>query len=487
MSRHIFVVALSLVLICPAHAEELTALILPKNNKTIVCATASEGLSSSVMCEPKENDKNISLIDQPNSLLEENITPPTQVSPAENQIKPEEILPPKQKKHKNKSKRKAKTIPKISRSSKPKLNTIYESKTIAENKIEAFEQNPEFPPIGAKIKTFEYTIEEGDTFNTIIQKHFSENIQPGQKIIVMAKPNEVVEAPQQEVIDQLKPNTIEYTVRRGDTLSSILRKYFNGNIYGKNSPFEKLLELNKNIKVSDTIHHGQKIIIPAPIEASNADTDSLLQNKLNIFLTYKFNYISVSDSVSRDVLNFNTDYDLEAGLEYEKQISTRNYFLSSIGISDFSMPRSTLSPSIVLEPTKKTQGLVAIGFKHQLTDDNSLGLHLKYRPYYFLTNLKLEYVSAPSIGLTYENYFYHENQTLLGFGLLAETIGKQDYPLFKSENGSTLSFNFYYRQEFPANDWLNIEFIFLQREQASTYYKINDKNAGLKFSYSLNF
>ena len=357
---------------------------------------------------------------------------------------------------------------------------------------------PQIAPVGATVRTFEYTVQAGDTLNTIIQQHFSESVQPGQKIIVVTQPAE--EKPEVRPAPAPVPRTIEYTVQKGDTLSSILRKYFNGNIYGKRSRLERLLELNKNIEEADTIHLGQVIIIPNPDEAAKrvsatfAATPEAVageeadqhEKKLAIYFNYRFNYISVTDSATGNNFNFNTDYDLEGGFDYLFRMSQKNLLVAGIGFSEYSLPRSVLAPSTIVEATRKTQASAKFGLNYELTDENIFGLILKYRPYFFLTNQKPEYVPAPALSLTYENKFYHENQTLLGFGLEAEAIAKQDYPQFKSEFGSAFSVSSIYQQEFVAKDWVTIEFLFQQRSQGSTYYKMNDKNAGFRFTYTLN-
>lgn len=526
MLKYFFSLIWLFVSFCPASGEDLTLedltlLNSPKTINSSTCEIKTDENNSSIMCAPKKDEGNISLIDQPPQTEEETynykpqseahetveVIPNSEIEPevkhaAELQVEAEAELQEdhlkKQKSKKNKKNKQTKLGRKSQFNSTPSANS----------------KNPVVP---TTIKTFEYTVQEGDTLNTIIEKHFSENIQAGQKIIVVTQPPNEAKPESKPDTQQMaaptiepspsenpteKPKTIEYTVRAGDTLSSILRKYFNGNIYGKRSRLEKLLELNKDIKEADTIYLGQKIIIPDPAiipsdKESDRDSISVSDSKINImqspqsselsiYFTYKFNFISVSDPVNLVTYNFNSDYDLEGGFEYKKQISQKNFLLMSMGFSDHSVPRTVLAPSFILEPTKKSHGLGSIGIRYEFSEDNSLGLIFKYRPYYFLTNIKLEQVPAPSAGIHYENIFYSEYQTLVGFGLAAEAIGAQDYREFKSKNGSILAFNLSYRQKFTTADWISIEFLFQQRQQESTYYKMNDKNAGLKFSYTLN-
>lgn len=464
--------------ICPAYAEDLTTLIAPKNKDAGVCGNSLDPANASTMCHPQSGEADEIYIPAKQPLLKQVV------------LEPDEDL------YFQKIKRKRK----MTKNKKAKIKRKTENET--EDESDENEEQlspPQVAPTGTTFRTFEYTVQDGDTLNTIIQQHFKEAVQPGQKIVVVAQSLET--KPEQQP-DQSKsvPNTIEYTVQQGDTLSSILRKYFNGNIYGKRSRLERLLELNKDIKEADTIRLGQKIIIPNPdmdgekkslsiapkSEGENPDGVALHDKKLAFYFNYRFNYISVTDSATSSSYNFNTDYDLEAGVDYFFRVSSKNTVFGGIGFSEYSMARSLLSPLIVVDPTRKTQGSANLGINHELTEDNLLGLVFKYRPYFFLTDQKLEYVPAPALLLSYENRFYHENQTMLGFGLAAEAISKQDYPQFKSEVGSVFSGSFIYQQEFLAKDWVTIEFLFQQRRQGSTYYKMNDKNAGFRFTYTLN-
>ena len=491
---------------CPAYAEDLTALFAPRNKDTGVCGNSSDPANSSTMCHKSKEEVRETPINQAAAETEIYI-PATQPLLKEVVLEADEDLPVRKTKRKKKKSRIKKA--RVKRKLNVDDDEDGESMPPLANPEVKYVKNelPQAAPVGT-VRTFEYTVQEGDTLNTIIQQHFKETIQPGQKIIVVAQPieqkpeskPEPKAASNTEPPRAAAPKTLEYTVKQGDTLSSILRKYFNGNIYGKRSRLERLLELNKDIKEADTIRLGQIIIIPTPGETGkvtstqtsassetvNTAEVGLREKKMAFYFNYRFNYISVTDSVSGINYNFNTDYDLEGGIDYFFRISPRNSVQAGVGFSEYSMPRSVAAPSLIIEPTRKTQGSANIGINYELTEDNILSLILKYRPYFFLTNQKLEYLPAPALALTYENQFYHENQTMLGFGLAGEAIAGQDYPQFKSETGSSISVNFIYQQEFVAKDWVTIEFLFQQRKQGSTYYKMNDKNAGFRFTYTLN-
>lgn len=500
MLKNVLIAFFLFVSNCPAYAEELTALIAPKSKDTSVCGNSTDPANASTMCHLSNEETRVTPINQAEIYI-----PATQPLLKEIVLELEEEMPVRKVKRKKKVTRKKKTRVKKRlevESDEDEEPVALPARAITETKLVKNEL-PQVAPAGTTVRTFEYTVREGDTLNTIIQQHFNETIKPGQKIIVVAQP---IEPKSEATLSKAEPapvsapKTIEYTVQQGDTLSSILRKYFNGNIYGKRSRLERLLELNKDIKEADTIRLGQKIIIPAtidggentaiPIEAKSETGNAVAvvqrEKKLAFYYSYRFNYISVTDAVSGLNYNFNTDYDLEGGVDYFFRISPKNMVHAGVGFSEFSMPRAVMANLIIIEPTRKTQGSANVGFSHELTEDNILSLILKYRPYFFLTNQKLEYLPAPALSLTYENQFYHENQTMLGFGLAGEAIAKQDYPQFKSETGSALSVNFIYQQEFVAKDWVTIEFLFQQRKQGSTYYRMNDKNAGFRFTYTLN-
>ncbi len=494
MLKNLIITYFLFVPICPAHAEDLTAIIAPKSKDISICGNSTDPANSSTMCHLPNEETRETPITQAVKETEIYI-PAKQPLFKEVVLELEEDVPLREMKRKKKVTRNKKT--RVNKrlkveSDEDEASVPAPAVTKTEAKIVKNEL-PQVAPVGTTVRTFEYTVQEGDTLNTIIQQHFSETIKPGQKIIVVAQPIE----PKSETTAS---KTIEYTVQQGDTLSSILRRYFNGNIYGKRSRLERLLELNKDIKEADTIRLGQKIIIPipndggentsAPVEEKSETGNSAAvgqrEKKLASYFNYRFNYISVTDSVSGIGYNFNTDYDLEGGLNYFFRISSKNTLHVGVGFSEFSMPRSVMANLIIIEPTRKTQGSGNVGINHELTEDNILSLVLKYRPYFFLTNQKLEYLPAPALNLTYKNQFYHENQTMLGFGLAGEAITEQDYPQFKSETGAALAVNFIYQQEFVAKDWVTIEFLFQQRKQGSTYYRMNDKNAGFRFTYTLN-
>lgn len=486
----------------PVHAVDLSTLIAPKNKDTGVCGNLSDPANSSTMCHLSNEERQEKLTNQAVAETEEIFIPAKEPLFKEVILELDQEMPVQKKKRKKKMVRKKKS--KIKKKLELEDDTPDESVSVlsaTEADTELVKNTlPQVAPAGTMVRTFEYTVREGDTLKTIIQKHFSETVQPGQKIIVVAQAIEPKDAPKAEAAPSPPPKTIEYTVQQGDTLSSILRKHFNGNIYGKRSRLERLLELNPNIKEADTIHLGQKILIPDPQDDGQmAHSPSIAspqtatpeeagnrKTKLAVYFNYRFNYISVEDSTSGTYYNFNTDYDLEGGVDYFFRISQRNSVHAGIGFSEYSMPRSVMAPAIIIDPARKTQGIANIGINHELTEENILSLIFKYRPYFFLTNQKLEYLPAPALSLTYENRFFHENQTMLGFGLSGEAIAKQDYPQFKSEVGSALSVNFIYQQEFVAKDWVTIEFLFQQRKQGSTYYRMNDKNAGFRFTYTLN-
>lgn len=484
MFKNLLVAIFILVPIFPVCAGDLTSLIVPKRMDTPVCGSSSDPVNSSTMCRPTaEGNKN--LLVNPAVVETEEI-----YIPAIDPLLKEVFLEPDDERPKKMNRKR-----KLSQKAKARAKQKSRKKIFREPEPES-ESEQEALPAGTGTRTFEYTVQESDALNAIIRQHFNEKIQPGQKIVVVAQ--SVESAPDPAPVTE--PKTLEYTVQQGDTLSSILRKYFNGNIYGKRSRLERLLQLNKNIKEADTIHLGQKIIIPNPAQgvqypveqvATNSDVTSSVgsinrEKKLSVYFNYRFNYISVTDSLDGLKYNFNTDYDLEGGVEYLFRITPKNSAFVNVGFSEYSMPRSVVSPSIIIEPTRKTQGNASLGIRYEITEENVVSLSLKYRPYFFLTNQKLEYLAAPAVSLKYENHFYHENQAKLGFGLTGEAIGKQDYPQFKSESGSAFSANFLYQQEFIAKDWVTIEFIFQQRNQGSTYYRMNDKNAGFMFTYTLS-
>lgn len=476
-------------------------LIAPKSKDTSVCGNSTDPANSSTMCHLPSEETRETPMNQAEIYI-----PAKQPLLKEVVLELEEELPVRKGKKKKKGTRKKKNRfnKKLEVESDENEEPVAAPAVTKTETILVKNELPQVAPTGTTVRTFEYIVREGDTLNTIIQQHFSETIKPGQKIIVVAQPiepkSETTAAPKAEPVPAPAPKTIVYTVQQGDTLSSILRKYFNGNIYGKRSRLERLLELNKDIKEADTIRLGQKIIIPAdndgdentsaPIEETSETGNSAevgpREKKLAFYFNYRFNYISVTDSVSGVSYNFNTDYDLEGGIDYIFRISPKNAVHVGVGFSEFSMPRSVMANLIVIEPTRKTQGNGNLGISHELTEDNILSLFLKYRPYFFLTNQKLEYLPAPALSLNFKNQFYHENQTMLGFGLAAEAIAKQSYPQFKSETGTALSLNFIYQQEFVAKDWVTLEFFFQQRMQGSTYYRMNDKNAGFRFTYTLN-
>ncbi len=511
MLKNLIITCLLFVPICPAYAEELTALIAPKSKDTSVCGNSTDPANSSTMCHLPNEGTRESSINQAAKETEIYI-PAEQPLYKEVVLELEEDLPVRKTKRKKKIARNKKTRVKKKLKVESDENeepvpgpAHYPVPMVTKTEAKLVKNElPQVAPAGTTVRTFEYTVREGDTLNTIIQQHFSETIQPGQKIIVVAQPiepkSEATAVPKTEPAPAPAPKTIEYTVQQGDTLSSILRKYFNGNIYGKRARLERLLELNKDIKEADTIRLGQKINIPASNEggenifapiAAKSETENSVdagqrEKKLAFYFNYRFNFISVTDSVSGINYNFNTDYDFEGGIDYSFRISPKNTLRAGVGFSEHSMPRSVMATLIIIEPTRKTQGSANVGISHELTEDNILSLILKYRPYFFLTNQKLEYLPAPALSLYYENQVYQENQTMLGFGLAGEAIAKQDYPQFKSETGSALSVNFIYQQEFVAKDWVTIEFLFQQRKQGSTFYKMNDKNAGFRFTYTLN-
>lgn len=506
MLKNVFIVYFLFVPICPAYAEELTALIAPKSKDTSVCGNSSDPANSSTMCHLSNKEARETLINQGAAETEEIYIPAKQPLLKEVILELDEEFPVQKIKRKKKKIRKKKI--RVKRRSEMESDAdeeLMSAPPVTETETKLIKNElPQVAPAETPVRTFEYTVREGDTLNTIIQQHFSEKIRPGQKIIVVSQPNEQKpepkDVPKIDTAPPPAPKTIEYTVQHGDTLSSILRKYFNGNIYGKRSRLEQLLELNKNIKEADTIRLGQKIIIPDPNmtgentsvpaaaypETENAAGAGQREKKLVFYANYRFNYISVTDSVNGLNYNFNTDYDLEGGIDYFLRISQKNTVHAGVGFSEYSMPRSVMAPSIIIEPTRKTQGSANFGINHELTEENIFSLILKIRPYFFLTDQKLEYLPAPALSLAYENQFFHEDHTMLGFGLAGEAIAKQDYPQFKSETGSAFSVNFIYQQEFVAKDWVTIEFLFQQRKQGSTYYKMNDKNAGFQFTYTLN-
>ena len=502
MFKNLLVVIFVFVPICPSYAEDLTSLIAPKSKDTGVCGNSSDPANSSTMCRPTGEGKKNLLMNPVDAGIEEIYIPAIAPLLKEVVLEPDEELPPKKISRKKRSALKAKARAKQKSKKKifrePAPDPESETELEASPSVTKIESQfvKDVPALLAPARTFEYTVLESDALNTIIRQHLNEKIQPGQKIIVVAQSV----ASSSACAPVLEPKTIEYTVQQGDTLSSILRKYFNGNIYGKRSRLERLLELNKNIKEADTIYLGQKIIIPDPAQGVQYSVDQNATNpdkatsaeiverekKLSVYFNYRFNYISVTDSLDGLKYNFNTDYDLEGGIEYLFRISPKNAAYANVGFSEYSMPRSVASPSIIVDPMRKTQGSASLGIRYDMTEENVFFLSLKYRPYFFLTNLKLEYLPAPAVSLKYENHFYHENQTKLGFGLAGEAIAKQDYPQFKSESGSAFLVNFLYQQEFMAKDRVTIEFIFQQRNQGSTYYRMNDKNAGFMFTYTLS-
>jgi LysM repeat protein len=59
-----------------------------------------------------------------------------------------------------------------------------------------------------------------------------------------------------------------HTVREGETLSSISKKY-----YGSENKWQKILDYNREIKAADGIRVGQKLIIP-PLQTSAEEPKS---------------------------------------------------------------------------------------------------------------------------------------------------------------------------------------------------------------------
>ncbi len=515
--KHLLFLVFLVVAFCPAHGEDLLELLIPKNEKNkevSVCGSSAKDPSSK-MCQPKTEDKNISLIDQTETEIEEYEELLTAAPPVDTDrrieipIEDESRVIQKSSK-KRKSKKRAKNKPRFQPEPEPEFpDTAPDIKPGIETETEKIfvkksSETREIFNAGSVIKTFEYTVKEGDTLETIIQKHFDDHIKVGQKIIVVTKPIEEKTELQPPSVGSAStlpaPTTREYVVQKGDTLNSILRKFFDGNIYGKRRRLQKLLELNPDITEADTIHLGQKIIVPIPVETAELSTEqgtskitksgdeiskASSERKLNASFNYRFNYLSATAVAGAVKYKFNTDYDLEGVVEYMKKIWGENFFSARVGFSDYSMPRAVLAPSSVLESSGKTQPLLAVGMRHEFSEENLLGLTLNYRPFYFLSSLKLHYVPAPTLSLIYENHFYRENHSLLGFGLAAEAIASQTYSEFNSENGSVYLVSFLYRQEFSTKDWISTEIIYQDREQGSTFYKMSDKNAGFKFTYTL--
>ncbi len=320
----------------------------------------------------------------------------------------------------------------------------------------------------------------------------------GKKIILVDQQKKQSSEVKTESQPELKPilaleTTSEinvYSIQERDTIYSITRKYFNGNINGMRVGLANFLALNKNITLTDKLNIGQKIIIPGLTgrEEKNENIQTIsIEKKLTVFFDYRFNYISVKNMTSLVEYNFNTAYDLEGGIEYQRKLSSHNYLIVTLGVSDCSIPLSIITTTLILNPSQKTLGLGSLGIRHEFSENNSLSFNLNYRPYYFLTATTLEYELSTSGNMTFENHFYDEKESVLGFTLGAEAISAQNYANFKSENGSVLSFSLLYRQDFLTKNRLSAQFYFQQRSQKSTFYKMNDKGAGLKFSYTYNF
>jgi len=129
-----------------------------------------------------------------------------------------------------------------------------------------------------------YTVKPGDTMSRIAERWFgSPNkwhliaqanplVDPTQMKVGQALRLPPKDAVQQNKVDEKKQNTarITYTVKPGDTLSSIALQYYN-----RSGQWRRIYEANRETMNNDpdTLRVGMKLIIPPPEQTAQADDE----------------------------------------------------------------------------------------------------------------------------------------------------------------------------------------------------------------------
>lgn len=335
---------------------------------------------------------------------------------------------------------------------------------------------------------------------------------------------------------------VSYTIKQGDTLANIVRRFYTGPVFGKNGGVAQLLSINPFIKTPDYVLPGiviklnKKLLRPGitddvaptdedlreevaevieqevnskpeseeatqeynpPVEVEKYDeaAANLLkgkaQDKINLFLAFKFNSFTAKDRVTFNSFKFNTSSETEIGAEYVKYISEKTTVYGSLALNQFTMPEVlTLTPT--LDASSKSQVSASVGGQYLFTDANFIGLSVNYSPHYYLNqnnlgHLELAHSPSASFAFDTENQFYQNEDFILGLNFGFETITNPQNVGTGAASGVGFNLGFIYQQEFKSNDKLRVKFNYSQTSLDTTLYSLTDNVMAINFLYSLPY
>ena len=327
-----------------------------------------------------------------------------------------------------------------------------------------------------------------------------------------------------------------YVVKKGDTIASIVKKNYNGAIFGKNGGIAKLLSINDTLTektylvpgtiiklnkellkpgVVDSYVNTQNDIledeanyIPDPdsdaaqglepyieIEKYNATNSKTFkakdEDKLNFFLNFQFNNLTAKKQTTFVTTTLNTSSETEVGLQYSKYMSPKLNVIGSLAVNQFSVADvTTITPPI--DQAGKMQAVAKLGFEYLFTDDNFVGIAINYQPHYYLNesaigHLLLEHLPSPSLSFDTENHFYKVNDLVIGLNFGFEYITNPQNTSGAAANGIAFNLGFIYQQEFKSYDKLRVKFNYNQSNLNSGLYNLTDNALTISFLYSLPY
>lgn len=327
--------------------------------------------------------------------------------------------------------------------------------------------------------------------------------------------------------------SMAYIVKKGDTLASIVKKFYDGPVYGKDGGIEALIRNNKGIiKNPNYVPPGTVIKLnddllkegivdregfppEEVVDNSDAESDSAQglnpyievekageqkteilkysnSDKINFFAGFQFNNLEARDRTSLATLNFSTSSETNIGFQYVGFVSADLSLFGTLVLNQYSVVDVTsFSPN--LQESERSQAAGSIGIHYLFTDDNYLDVALNFQPHYSLIvdssngALHLRHEASPSISISTENYFLKLKDSQAGLDLGFELITNTQDPGPGSAMSSAYHAGIVYQQEFKTTDRITIKLNYKSATNDSVNYALTNQAFELNFIYSLPF
>lgn len=119
---------------------------------------------------------------------------------------------------------------------------------------------PQKPPVSRVIQHAEtYTVKAGDTLKSIAKKHYGKATL--WKRIYDANKDKIQDSGNLKAGTKLVIPALSYTVKKGDTIQSIAKKY-----YGAQSKWKQIYNTNRDVlKSPEQLQQGMKLVLPVPV------------------------------------------------------------------------------------------------------------------------------------------------------------------------------------------------------------------------------